>query len=106
MREALARRGWEAAGASLIGIAGAAMLALVTWSATDPSFNNAVDGEARNLLGRPGAFAGDMLMQTFGLASLVLFVPLAIWGWRLMLGRSLDREKMRFAAWTLALVAA
>jgi S-DNA-T family DNA segregation ATPase FtsK/SpoIIIE len=106
MREALARRGYEAGGLVLMCLAAVAALALISWSAQDPSFNNAADGQARNLLGRPGAFVADALMQTFGLASLVLLFPAAAWGYRLAFHRTLDREKMRLAAWAAASVCA
>ncbi|WP_222877489.1 FtsK/SpoIIIE family DNA translocase [Terrihabitans soli] len=102
MREALSRRAWQAGGVALTLAVGAAAVSLVSWSAQDPSFNNAVDGEVRNLLGTPGALLADVLMQTFGLGAVaLLFVP-ASWGWRLALNRTLDREKLRLFAWLLA----
>ena len=104
MREALVRRGFEALGLALIAVVVLAAVALLGWSAQDPSFNNAVDGEARNFLGRPGAFVADMLMQGLGLASLVLLFPAAAWGWRLLFRRVFDREKMRLLAWTAAVI--
>ena len=52
---ALHRRLAELIGLALILIAAAAMAALASWSALDPSFNLATDGPTRNLLGRIGA---------------------------------------------------
>lgn len=106
MREALVRRGFEALGFALIALVALAAVALLGWSAQDPSFNNAVDGDVRNFLGRPGAFVADMLMQGLGLASLVFLFPAAAWGWRLLFRRPLDREKMRLLAWMAAIICA
>ncbi|HVL73509.1 MAG TPA: DNA translocase FtsK 4TM domain-containing protein, partial [Beijerinckiaceae bacterium] len=65
------RRTVELAGLGLIAAAGAATVALATWSIDDPSLNNATDGPVRNLLAWPGAIAADLLMQLFGLAAVV-----------------------------------
>ena len=105
LREAVLRRAYEAGGVVLIGLGAATALSLVTWSAQDPSFNNAVDGAAKNLLGTPGAFIADVLMQTFGLGSISLIFPVTAWGWRLALHRTLDREKLRLLAWLFASLA-
>ncbi len=102
LREAVLRRAYEVGGVVLIGLGVATALSLVTWSAQDPSFNNAVDGAAKNLLGTPGAFIADVLMQTFGLGAICLIFPVAAWGWRLALHRTLDREKLRLLAWVFA----
>ena len=56
----------------------------------------------RNVLGRGGAIVADLLMQLFGLAALVLLLPIAIWGWRLASHRHLSRERLRLALWGLA----
>src|SRR5947209_20479202 len=48
IREALARRLRELTGLGLIGFAGAAAAALMTWSVQDPSLSNATSRAARN----------------------------------------------------------
>ena len=63
-------------------------LALATWSVQDPSLSHATDAPVRNLLGRPGAIFADLSIQLFGLASIVLVLPIAIWGWRLLTHRA------------------
>ncbi|MBV8200506.1 MAG: DNA translocase FtsK 4TM domain-containing protein [Acidobacteria bacterium] len=55
LRDFLRRRFAEIFGIGLLVFTGALAVALVTWSAHDPSFNHAVDGPVRNLLGHPGA---------------------------------------------------
>ena len=74
-------------------------MALATWSVQDPSLSHATDAPVRNLLGTPGAIAADLLMQLFGLASIALVLPVAVWGWRIATHRPLDREWMRLAFW-------
>jgi S-DNA-T family DNA segregation ATPase FtsK/SpoIIIE len=70
-------------------------LALATWSVQDPSFSHATNAPIRNLLGAPGAVASDLLIQIFGLASIVIMLPLAVWGWRLITHRRVRREWLR-----------
>ncbi|HEY0442160.1 MAG TPA: DNA translocase FtsK 4TM domain-containing protein, partial [Xanthobacteraceae bacterium] len=106
LRAAGRRRLRDAAGLALVSAAAALALSLATWSASDPSFTNATKAPVRNLLGPAGAAASDLLMQMFGLASLALLAPLAIWGWRLLSRRPLGREKLRAVAWVLGLAAA
>jgi S-DNA-T family DNA segregation ATPase FtsK/SpoIIIE len=89
----------ELLGVALIVLSVTSALALVTWSVQDPSFSHATSAPVRNLLGRPGAIASDLLMQIFGLASMVLVLPIMVWGWRLITHRLLDREILRFALW-------
>jgi DNA segregation ATPase FtsK/SpoIIIE, S-DNA-T family len=101
---ALHRRLAELIGLVLILIAAAAMAALASWSALDPSFNLATDGPTRNLLGRPGAVFADFLMQLAGLAAVVFVLPIAVWGWRLFTHRPLVRIKIRLIAWFLSVI--
>ncbi len=81
-------------------------LALATWSTRDPSLNHATDGPVRNLLGARGAVVADLLTQIFGVSAVVLVAPLALFGWRLLTDRSLDRAKIRLAFWILGAVLA
>jgi DNA segregation ATPase FtsK/SpoIIIE, S-DNA-T family len=101
-----ARRAAEIIGATLItGTAGLA-LALLTWSVRDPSLNHATDAPIHNLLGAPGAITADLFMQMLGLASLAFTAPLAIWGWRLLRTRHLDRIGWRLLYWLIGSLAA
>ncbi|MFN3854968.1 MAG: DNA translocase FtsK 4TM domain-containing protein [Phreatobacter sp.] len=94
--------------AVLAGVAVAA-LALITWTAGDPSLSRATNAPVQNWAGRPGAILADLLMQLVGLGSVVLLAIAAAWGWRLMRNRSFDREGLRiplgFAAAMVAAVA-
>jgi S-DNA-T family DNA segregation ATPase FtsK/SpoIIIE len=106
VRGAIHRRIREIGGIGLLALAAAAGVALASWSAPDPSLSHATAAHVRNLLGVPGAIAADLLMQLIGLASIALIVPIAVWGWRLLTHRSLDRERLRLVLWIFGAVAA
>lgn len=71
------------------------LIALMTWSAQDPSWNFAHEGPVRNALGAPGALISDLLMQLFGIAALGFLGPFAVWGWFLIRNSQLDRAVSR-----------
>src|SRR5690348_9556368 len=100
----LQRRLRELGGVALLSLA--MILALATWSVQDPSLSHATDAHVRNLLGRPGAIAADLLMQLLGLGSLALLLPIAVWGYRLLGHRSLSREKLRVVLWLVGAILA
>jgi DNA segregation ATPase FtsK/SpoIIIE, S-DNA-T family len=104
MREALARRLRELTGLSLIVLAGVAAAALMTWSVQDPSLSHATSRAIRNIVGYPGAIGADLLMQILGLGAVMLILPVAVWGWRMLTHRGFDREALRIACWILATV--
>jgi S-DNA-T family DNA segregation ATPase FtsK/SpoIIIE len=93
------RRLAELRGLGLIALAALCLVALGTWSATDPNFSYATDGTVKNLFGRAGAAFSDFLMQVFGLGALALILPLGIWGWRVMTHRAPSRWKLRVLFW-------
>src|SRR6202167_6418781 len=83
----LRRRLREVGGIALLSVAMMAALALATWSVHDPSLSHATDARVHNLLGLPGAVAADLMMQLLGLGSLALLLPIAVWGYRLVVHR-------------------
>jgi S-DNA-T family DNA segregation ATPase FtsK/SpoIIIE len=104
VRGALWRRMQECVGFALLGVAFLGAVALGTWSVQDPSFSHATDAKVRNLLGIPGAITADLLMQLIGVAAIVLLLPIAVWGWRLVTHRPMRRERWRLLAWLCAVV--
>ena len=104
LRDMIRRRISESGGLVLIVLSALMAVALATWSVQDPSLSHATDGPVRNLLGTPGAIGADLLMQLFGLASTVLVLPIAVWGWRITTHRPFDREWMRLAFWLIGTV--
>ena len=97
----LQRRLRELGGIALLSLATMAGLALATWSELDPSLSHATNAPVHNVLGAPGAIAADLLMQLFGLGSLALLLPIAVWGYRLIGHRPLSHERVRVVLWVL-----
>src|SRR5258708_36402904 len=54
----------------------------------------------------PVPAAADLLMQLLGLGALALLLPIAIWGYRLLGHRPLDRERLRMLLWLFGAVLA
>src|SRR5215212_6099516 len=104
IREPLARRFRELAGLSLIALSAVVAAALMTWSVQDPSLSHATSRAIRNVVGYPGAIGADLLMQILGLGSIMLILPVAVWGWRMLTHRGFDRQAVRIACWILCTV--
>ncbi|MGE0230239.1 MAG: DNA translocase FtsK [Flavobacteriaceae bacterium] len=75
--------------------------ALATWTVDDPSLNNATGKPAHNLLGLPGSVVADMLIQLFGLAVILLPLPLFAWGVALLRRHGVSHP-LRRLGWLLA----
>src|ERR1700759_3949079 len=105
IRDALVRRLRELTGLGLIALAGVVSAALMTWSVQDPSFSHATSRAIRNIMGYPGAIGADLLMQILGLGAIMLILPVAVWGWRMLTHRDFDREALRIGCWILCIVA-
>src|SRR6201996_6422014 len=104
IRDALVRRLRELMGLGLIIFSGLAAAALTTWSVLDPSLSHATTSRViRNILGYPGAIGADMLMQILGLGAIMVILPIAVWGWRMMTHRNFDREVLRLGSWVLCM---
>lgn len=106
LRGAVRRRVGEIFGIALLTLSLLMTLALATWSVQDPSFSHATDAAVRNWLGRTGASFADLAIQLFGLASIMLVLPVAMWGWRLVTHRAPGRRLIRALFWIAALVLA
>ncbi len=106
IREALARRLRELAGLGLLTLSAGVAAALMTWSVQDPSLSHATSRPIRNIVGYPGAIGADLLMQILGLGAIMLILPVAVWGWRMLTHRGYDREVLRLSCWILCTVLA
>ena len=100
-RDIMRRRLSELAGLALITCALLGVIALATWSVQDPSLSHATQKPINNLLGYPGAIFSDLAMQLLGLASVLLLLPEALMGFRLLSHRPLG-EKWRSLVWIAA----
>ncbi len=106
VRDALARRLRELAGLGLIALSGAGAAALMTWSVQDPSLSHATSRAIRNVVGYPGAICADLLMQILGLGAIMVILPVAVWGWRMLTHRAFDRPALRLGCWILCMAIA
>jgi len=77
------------------------VLALLSYTPTDPSLNTAAAGVPDNTLGLFGAVVSDVLLQAVGLASGLLILVVAAWGVRLIRNETVSWLWLR----TLAAVA-
>lgn len=75
------------------------MASLASWSVDDPSLSFATSKQAANWLGFPGAVIADLSFQILGLATLVMLVPPALWGWSLIRRVVPSRMPLRVLAW-------
>jgi S-DNA-T family DNA segregation ATPase FtsK/SpoIIIE len=83
------RRLKEAGGLFLITVSLAFIVALVTFTPSDTSFNTAATGPLQNLLGSFGAYTADILLQALGLASLIPLIVCLSWGWKTLTKKSI-----------------
>jgi S-DNA-T family DNA segregation ATPase FtsK/SpoIIIE len=97
------RRLSEIAGLALITLALLGAIALATWSVQDPSLSHATQTPIRNLLGFPGAIFSDLAMQLLGLAAMLLLLPEAMLGWRLLSHKPFG-AKWRGLVWIAATI--
>jgi len=104
IREMLLRQLRALTGLGLIALAAATAAALITWSVQDPSLSHATSRPIRNIMGYPGAIGADLLMQILGLGAIMLLLPVAVWGWRMLTRRPFDREALRLGCWVLCTV--
>ena len=63
-------------------------LALLSYNALDKSLNTASEDPPSNIIGLPGSYISDLLIQLFGTSSLFLTVSLIIWGIYLLIRKS------------------
>ena len=100
------RRLSELSGIAIAILVAGTLLALASYDPGDPSINTAVGGAPRNLMGLPGAWTADILMQTMGLAAWLVALLGAAWAWRLLSHRGLGRLWLRIAMVPAALLLA
>ncbi len=63
-------------------------LALLSYNTLDKSFNTASENPLSNIIGSPGSYISDLLIQLFGVSSLFLTVAVIIWGIYLLIRKS------------------
>jgi DNA segregation ATPase FtsK/SpoIIIE, S-DNA-T family len=105
MRRFFKRRSREVLGLAVVAVVGFCVLAMASFTATDPSLNNATDIAAQNWMGTAGAVVADQLYSLLGLGALsFLFIPLS-WALRLLAQDQLEGMKTKMGYWLAATVA-
>ena len=100
----LRSRTFETGGFILLVMAGLLAGLLVSYTPGDPSLNAVTDAEPGNLLGIPGAYTADLLLQTFGLAGFLPVAVLIVWGFKLFQKIEITRPVLRVTSLFAALV--
>ncbi|MBV8193050.1 MAG: DNA translocase FtsK 4TM domain-containing protein [Alphaproteobacteria bacterium] len=103
-RDFLHRRMMELVGAGVAATGVVLLLALFTFSPGDPSLNHATGSAPHNILGFAGAYMADLLLQTFGLAIVLVPIALITWGVRLVRTHHLGFFGLRLSLLLLALL--
>ena len=103
-RDFLRRRMMELVGTAVAGLGVVLLLALFTYSPGDPSLNHATGRAPHNTMGVPGAYISDLLLQTFGLAIVLVPVALITWGVRMVRTHHLGFFGLRLSLLLLALL--
>ena len=100
----LKRRLTEAWGI-IVALGGVALgLALLSYHPGDPSLNTASGAAPENLMGVPGAYAADMLLQILGIGAAAAALCLLAWGIKTATHRGLPRFPLNFLGLFLAAI--
>jgi S-DNA-T family DNA segregation ATPase FtsK/SpoIIIE len=102
----LKRRAGQFLGFFMVCFSGLLAAILVTYHPSDPSWNLAIDGTAKNVMAYPGAVVADGLLQTFGVASIYWIVAFLGWGVRSMAAVPLRWIVFRVPALIIAILLA
>ena len=106
VKEFLRRRVNELAGGVLFVASIILFLILATYDHGDPSWNQAVDKVPANFGGQPGAILADVLIQSVGVASILMPAVVAIWSLRLLLQLPIRRVWLRLTLLPCLMIAA
>jgi len=105
MHSFIANRLTDAAGVGCATLGICLALALYTFNAADPSFNTVSSGaKIHNILGTPGAYSADLLLQTLGLASYLFAVAFIAWGYRILTRKPLENIGGKISLLTCAVL--
>ena len=103
-RDFLRRRMMEMVGIVIAGLGVMLLMAIFTFSNADPSLNHATGVAPNNLLGVPGAYISDLLLQTFGLAIVLVPIAMITWGVRMVRTHHLGFFGLRLSLLLLAVL--
>ena len=103
-RDFLRRRMMELVGAAIAVIGVMLLMSIFTFNVADPSLNHATGNAPANVMGLPGAYASDLLLQTFGLAICLVPIALITWGVRMVRTHHLGFFGLRLSLLLLSLL--
>ncbi len=99
----IARRVIDVTGISFMALGTFILLAILSYSKADPSFNSATSLEGvDNWMGASGASLSDLLLQTIGLGGALFGIAFCLWGWKLFRRERLGFFALRFVALVFA----
>jgi len=91
----LKRRTAELGGLALYLTSAGIITSLASYSATDPSLNNATDHPVQNLIGPIGAVIADIGLQSFGIVAALPALALFAWGTQLIRKQPIQHAAVR-----------
>ena len=101
----LLKRSWRrACGFALALVAGAFLLALLSYAPSDSSWNTQSGAPVRNVMGIGGSWVADAVLQAIGLGGYVLALAVVAWSGRLASGVRLDAFGWRLLLLPVALL--
>ncbi len=104
MSYGMKKRTSQSAGLGCIFAALFLFLSLISYHSGDPSLNRASTAPTANMMGQPGAIIADLMLQLFGVGSLMIVMMTAAWGWRLMIDQRLTRPALRCMTMMVSLI--
>jgi DNA segregation ATPase FtsK/SpoIIIE, S-DNA-T family len=77
-----------------------------SYNGSDPSVNTATASTAQNAMGAIGAIVSDLILQSFGLASIIIIPVLLSWGARLIRKKTIPHALVKIGLLPFTLLAA
>ena len=74
-------------GAAIISIGVLSLASLLSYNALDKSLNTASDSPTENILGAPGSYISDILVQSLGILSIIIPIILIVFGFYKIIGK-------------------
>jgi hypothetical protein len=74
-------------GAAIISIGVLSLASLLSYNALDKSFNTVSDSPTENILGEPGSYISDILVQSLGILSIIIPIILIVFGFYKIIGK-------------------
>ena len=90
----------EVTGFLLLSLGIVILLSLVSYHTQDPSWNTVASARPLNLIGYPGSYVSDLLLQTFGLASFLFPLLAFLLAWKWIRSEDIDAPLAPLAAGT------